>query len=48
MTTAAPTSSSLRQDAMAGRGEPRPYKDKGAQAVPVSLYLVRSSSFAYN
>ena len=46
---------SLRQDAMVGRGpsrlrinEPGPYKDKGAQAVSVSLHLVRSSSFAYN
>jgi hypothetical protein len=47
MTTAA-IFCSLRQDAMAGRGEPRPYKYKGAEAVSVSLHLVRSSSFAYN
>ena len=31
--TTAPIFCSQRQDAMAGRGQPRPYKGKGADAV---------------
>jgi hypothetical protein len=36
--TTAPIICSLRQDAMAGRGKPCPYKDKGADAISGSLH----------